>query len=112
MSRYWQVFKVLRPMIGGFLPRYWIQTHEIRFKNCLKSFQDSIFIENLSKKLNPNSLERHKVLKLTTQLPNPEITRATIDKLLRVLENVGRVELIKARCEEIKKFQPNLAVTI
>ena len=54
--------------VEGILTRYWIRTHEIRFKNRLKDIQASIFTENVSSKLNSNNLERHKVLKLTAQL--------------------------------------------
>lgn len=53
-------------------------------------------------KLNSNSLEGHQVLKLTTQLPNPEIIITTVNKLLRAFENVIQMELIRVRWEEIK----------
>jgi len=63
--------------------------------------------------LNSNSLEGHKVLKLKTQLPNPEIIIATIEKALKAFENVIQMELIRVRWEQIKRFQsqPVLKIT-
>ncbi|OGE08259.1 hypothetical protein A3I53_01135 [Candidatus Curtissbacteria bacterium RIFCSPLOWO2_02_FULL_40_13b] len=55
-----------RLKVKGILTRCWIRTREIRFKNRLKTIQDSILTENISKKLNSNSLEGHQILKLTT----------------------------------------------
>ena len=60
-----------------------------------KSTKKFISAENVSSKLNSNSLEGHQVLKLSTQLPNPELLRATINKMLRAFENVSQTELIK-----------------
>ncbi|OGH48352.1 MAG: hypothetical protein A3G66_03940 [Candidatus Levybacteria bacterium RIFCSPLOWO2_12_FULL_39_17] len=40
-------------------------------------------------------------------LPNPEIIRTTIEKVLRAFENVIQTELIRVRWEEIKKLQVN-----
>ena len=99
----------LRPKAEGILTRYWIRTRKIRFKNRLKSVQDSIFTENINRKLNSNSLEGFKVLKLTTQLPNPEILRATIGKLLRAFENAVQMELMRVGLEAIEKLQSSLA---
>ncbi len=70
-----------------------------------KKIKTSIFNKNDSKKLNSNSLEGHKVLKLAAQLPNPEIIRATIDELLRTFENITQTGLLKIRWQEIKKLQ-------
>ena len=105
MSRYCQVFKALRPQVENFLTRCWIRTKQIRFKNHLKPLQGSIFAKNINRELNSNSLEGRKVLKLTTQLPNPEIIRNTIEKILRAFENIVQTELIRVRWEEIKNFK-------
>lgn len=40
-------------------------------------------------------------------LPNPEIPRATIDKLLKTFENVIQIELIRVRWEEIRRLNNN-----
>ncbi len=40
----------------------------------------------------------------TIWLPNPEILRATIEKVLRAFENVTQTELIRVGWEEIKRL--------
>ena len=45
-------------------------------------------------------------------LLNPEIIRATIDKLLRAFENIIQMELIMVRWKEVKKFQAGQFIKI
>ena len=61
--------------------------------------------------MNSNGFESRKVLKLTAQLPTPEIIRATIEKVLKAFENVVQTELIRVRWEEIKRLQMQPAYT-
>lgn len=94
-----------RPKVVTILTRYWIRTNKIGFRICPKTIQDPIFIENLINKLNSNSLERHKVLKLKTQLPSPWIN---ITKIIQAFQNVVFVGELRERWTEIKKLQSNL----
>lgn len=58
-----------------------------------------------------NTLKYADLIIMDKWLPNPEIPRPTIDKLLKAFENVTQTEWLKLRWQEVKKLQENHSKT-
>jgi len=89
-------YKAAQPLIKQHYLKFFFDKFMIQDKKIAKTVHSLLF-EVL--------LREEKIILRGDLLPNPEILRATIDKILRAFENVIQMELIKIRWVEIKKFQ-------
>jgi len=64
----------------------------------------------LIEEFNSISLECGQVLESCNQLPNSNIIRSAISKVILVFTDVVQIELLRARWEEIKRYCVKISV--